>query len=118
MMIDSIYFILLPILWVISMLITLFATDITETLMKKGITVEAVDLAYIFGFEEKLSPQTNLTSFLQKSEDSWKKTKQEARGSATVLVWICSIDIIYWLQFFVVYINHFGTFLYFAETSP
>ncbi|KAK4264608.1 hypothetical protein QN277_025761 [Acacia crassicarpa] len=60
-------------------------SDITDGLMKKGNVVEAVDLAYIFGFEEKLSPQTNLTSYLQKSEDSWKKTKQDTRGPATAL---------------------------------
>ncbi|XP_028770933.1 inactive protein FRIGIDA [Neltuma alba] len=60
-------------------------SDITDGLLKKGMVVEAIDLAYIFGYEEKLSPQTNLTSYLQKSEDSWKKTKQETRGSATAL---------------------------------
>ncbi|XP_054807914.1 protein FRIGIDA [Prosopis cineraria] len=60
-------------------------SDIADGLMKKGMVAEAVDLAYIFGFEEKLSPQTNLTSYLQKSEDSWKKTKQETCGSATAL---------------------------------
>ncbi|KAF7840201.1 Protein FRIGIDA [Senna tora] len=59
-------------------------SDMTDFLKKKGMIVEAVDLAYIFGFEDKLSPQTNLTSFLQKSEDSWKRTKQESRGSATL----------------------------------
>ena len=63
--------------------------------MKTGAGVEAVDLAYIFGFEEKYSPQTILTQFLQKSEETWKKTKKETHGLAPVLVWVCCIaDII------------------------
>lgn len=56
--------------------------------------VEAVDLAYTFGFEEKLSPQTTLTSFLQKSEEAWKKTKQASRDFPDVLVrssWVANI---------------------------
>lgn len=77
--------------------------------MKKGMIVEAVDLAYTFGFEEKLSPQTNLTSFLQKSEDSWKRTKQETRGSATVLVWASCNCIVYWLQCFIMNIDYADT---------
>ncbi|KAL1301252.1 hypothetical protein AAHE18_18G239600 [Arachis hypogaea] len=50
-------------------------SEIADGIMKKGSVVEAVDLAYTFGFEEKYSPQTALTSFLQKSEEAWKKTK-------------------------------------------
>lgn len=87
----------------------MIATDITDVFMKKGSVAEAVDLAYVFGFEEKLSPQTNLTSYLQKSENSWKKTRKEARGSATALVWAKCIGIVYWLHCFVVNINYVGT---------
>ncbi|KAJ1386506.1 Frigida-like [Sesbania bispinosa] len=56
------------------------ASDIAEGMMKRGMVVEAVDLACTFGFEEKFSPQTTLTSFLHKSEEAWKKAKQEARN--------------------------------------
>ncbi|MCH85131.1 protein FRIGIDA-like [Trifolium medium] len=45
-------------------------------MMKSGKVVEAVDLAYTFGFEEKLSTKTALTSFLQKSNEAWKKATQ------------------------------------------
>lgn len=54
--------------------------------MKKGMVVGAIDLAYTFGFEEKFSSQTVLTSFLQKSKDAWNKTKQEARDIPSLLV--------------------------------
>ncbi|KAK7350754.1 hypothetical protein VNO77_09680 [Canavalia gladiata] len=60
-------------------------SDIAEGMTKKGMVVEAVDLAYTFGFEEKFSPQTALTSFLQKSEETWKKVKQEAHDHHNVL---------------------------------
>lgn len=54
--------------------------------MKKGMVIEAVDLAYTFGFEEKISSQSVLTSFLQKSTEAWKKSKQEAPGVHSALV--------------------------------
>lgn len=53
--------------------------------MKKGKVVEAIELAYTFGFEEKFSPQTVLTSFLEKSNEAWKKAK-EARDDPSLLV--------------------------------
>ena len=66
----------------------MIATDITDVFMKKGSVAEAVDLAYVFGFEEKLSPQTNLTSYLQKSENSWKKTLMIIIRSGNPFYWI------------------------------
>ena len=69
-------------------------------MMKRGSVVEAVDLAYSFGFEEKLSPQIVLMSFLQKSEEAWKKTKQEARDFPSVLVCSSWIAYIVWLAVF------------------
>ncbi|KAK7353843.1 hypothetical protein VNO80_19296 [Phaseolus coccineus] len=53
-------------------------SDIVDGMIRKGMVVKAVDLAYTFGLEEKYSPQTALTSFLQKSEETWKKAKQDA----------------------------------------
>ncbi|KAK7410968.1 hypothetical protein VNO78_02246 [Psophocarpus tetragonolobus] len=60
-------------------------SDIADEMIKKGMVVKAVDLAYTFGFEEKYSPQTALTSFLQKSEETWKKAKQDARNFSSAL---------------------------------
>ncbi|XP_061376123.1 protein FRIGIDA [Gastrolobium bilobum] len=60
-------------------------SDIAEGMMKKGMVVEALDLAYTFGFEEKFSPKTTLNSFLQKSEEAWKKAKEEARDLSSML---------------------------------
>ncbi|KAE9604214.1 hypothetical protein Lal_00001903 [Lupinus albus] len=58
-----------------------------EGLMKRGMAVELVDLAYTFGFEEKYSIQAILSSFLQKSADAWRKTKvkQESHDIPSVL---------------------------------
>nr|XP_023928437.1 protein FRIGIDA-like isoform X1 [Quercus suber]POF24331.1 protein frigida [Quercus suber] len=55
--------------------------DIIEEMMKNGRSVEAVDVAYTFGVEEKFHPQTILTSFLSKSKEAWKRTRAVAHGS-------------------------------------
>lgn len=55
--------------------------DIIEEMMKNGMSVEAVDVAYTFGVEEKFHPQTILTSFLRKSKEAWKRTRAVAHGS-------------------------------------
>ncbi|KAG5067126.1 hypothetical protein AAZX31_04G185900 [Glycine max] len=60
-------------------------SDVADGMIKKGMAVKAVDLAYTFGFEEKYSPRTALTSFLQKSEETWKKAKQDARDFPSAL---------------------------------
>nr|KYP69509.1 Protein FRIGIDA [Cajanus cajan] len=60
-------------------------SDIADGMMKKGMVVNAVDLGYTFGFEEKFSPQTALNSFLRKSEETWKKAKQDARNFPSML---------------------------------
>lgn len=62
------------------------ATDIADGMIRKGMVVKAVDLAYTFGLEEKYSPQTALTSFLQKSEETWKKAKQDSNDFPSALV--------------------------------
>ncbi|CAL0327724.1 unnamed protein product [Lupinus luteus] len=58
-----------------------------EGLVKRGMAVEVVDLAYTFGFQEKYSIHMMLNSFLQKSEEAWKKAKatQESYNFSNVL---------------------------------
>lgn len=73
----------------------ILATGITDGMMKKGMVVNAIDLAYTFGFEENFSPQTALTSFLQKSEETWKKSKQDLRDFPSSLVCFRSLAKIY-----------------------
>lgn len=58
---------------------------IADGMIKKGMVINAIDLAYTFGFEEKFSPQTALNSFLQKSEETWKKAKQDRRDIPSAL---------------------------------
>ncbi|KAK9278869.1 hypothetical protein L1049_028448 [Liquidambar formosana] len=55
--------------------------DIIEGMMKNGMNIEAVDIAYTFGVEDKFPPQTILASFLRESKEAWKRTKREAQGS-------------------------------------
>ncbi|KAJ7945193.1 FRIGIDA-like protein [Quillaja saponaria] len=59
--------------------------DIIEGMMRKGMAVEAVDVADTFGLEGKYSPKTIFTSFLQKSEEAWKRTRQGTHSPPVVL---------------------------------
>lgn len=52
----------------------------------KRTAVDAVDLAYTFGLQDKFSTQTMLTSFLRESKEFWKKTKKTSQGSLHALV--------------------------------
>lgn len=45
---------------------------------KSGMHVDAVDVVYTFGIEDKFSPQTILISFLRESKEAWRKTKRDA----------------------------------------
>ncbi|KAF8390800.1 hypothetical protein HHK36_025328 [Tetracentron sinense] len=47
--------------------------------------IEAVDVAYTFGFEDKFSAKTVLTSFLRESKEVWKNTRRESKASPSVL---------------------------------
>lgn len=58
---------------------------IIETMAKNGMHVEAVDVASIFGLEDKFSPKTILTLFLQESTKAFKRAKQEAQNSPVAL---------------------------------
>lgn len=55
-------------------------------MLKNKMAVDAVDIAYTFGFEDKFDPQTILTSYLQESKESSKKTKRSPQDSLTALV--------------------------------
>lgn len=59
--------------------------DAIEGMVKNKMTIDAVDLAYSFGLEDKFTTHTMLTSFLRNSKESWKKTKRESRGSLIAL---------------------------------
>ncbi|KAA8540585.1 hypothetical protein F0562_024496 [Nyssa sinensis] len=59
--------------------------EIIEGMIKNKMEVEAVDIAYTFGLEDRFPPQPNLTSFLRKSKEAWKKTRKAAEGSSTAV---------------------------------
>lgn len=54
--------------------------------MKKKMVVDAVDIVYTFGLEERFNPQTILISFLRESKETWKKPKKGSQGSPTTFV--------------------------------
>ncbi|KAL3512027.1 hypothetical protein ACH5RR_024744 [Cinchona calisaya] len=67
-----------------SVLMTKFS-DIIGWMVKNKMAVDAVDIAYIFVFEDKFNPQTILTSFLRDLKESWKRAKRSSQGSLAAL---------------------------------
>ncbi|KAK8536542.1 hypothetical protein V6N13_000195 [Hibiscus sabdariffa] len=59
--------------------------DIIEAMAKNGMHVEAVDVASIFGLEDKYSLENILTLFLQESAKAFSRAKQEAPNSLEAL---------------------------------
>ncbi|CAL5375458.1 unnamed protein product [Camellia sinensis] len=59
--------------------------EVIERTMKNKREVEAVDITCTFGLESSFSPRTILTSFLQKSKETWKRVKNEAQGSSAAV---------------------------------
>ncbi|XP_047942932.1 protein FRIGIDA [Salvia hispanica] len=59
--------------------------EIVEEMMKKKMEVDAVDIVYTFGLEERFNPHTILISFLQESSETWKKSKKGPQGSPATL---------------------------------
>ncbi|KAF9668142.1 hypothetical protein SADUNF_Sadunf15G0097700 [Salix dunnii] len=59
-------------------------TDIIEGMMKKGMKVEAVDVACIFGIEDKFPAQKLLTLVLQESRESLEGRKRKANNSPAI----------------------------------
>ncbi|MBA0674115.1 hypothetical protein Goari_015727, partial [Gossypium aridum] len=63
----------------------LYATDIIESMVKNGMPFEAVEVASIFGLEDKFSSKTMLTPFLQESTKAFERAKREANKSHVAL---------------------------------
>lgn len=55
--------------------------------MNNGMKIEAVDVAYSFGIEDKFPPQKLLNSFLRDTNEASKRRKREANNSPILLVW-------------------------------
>ncbi|CAA0816510.1 Inactive protein FRIGIDA [Striga hermonthica] len=56
-------------------------SDIVERMLKHKMEVEAVDLIYTFGLEERFDPQNVLVSYLQQSKESWGKGSQTSTAA-------------------------------------
>lgn len=61
------------------------ASEILERMMNNGMKIEAVDVAYTFGIEEKFPPQKLLTLFLRDSTEASKRRKREVNNSPILL---------------------------------
>ncbi|XP_004252292.1 protein FRIGIDA [Solanum lycopersicum] len=59
--------------------------DIIAGMVKNKMEVDAVDVAYTFGVEEKCSPCEILSSFLEELRESLKKKKCQSHGSHAVV---------------------------------
>ncbi|KAJ8550870.1 hypothetical protein K7X08_000240 [Anisodus acutangulus] len=59
--------------------------EIIEGMVKNKLEVDAVDAVYTFGVEEKCSPYTILSSFLEELKESLKRKKWKSRGSHAVV---------------------------------
>ncbi|KAF5190215.1 Frigida-like protein [Thalictrum thalictroides] len=59
--------------------------DIIHAMVKKGMCLAAVDAAYTFGVEEKVSPETILTLYLRDSEETWKIARKDSQGHPLAL---------------------------------
>ncbi|XP_016449415.2 protein FRIGIDA isoform X1 [Nicotiana tabacum] len=55
--------------------------EIIEGMLKQKMEVDAVHIAYTFGFEDRFNPQRLLTSFLLDTKESLKKMKENSHGS-------------------------------------
>ncbi|KAJ6761082.1 INACTIVE PROTEIN FRIGIDA [Salix purpurea] len=67
-----------------SRLLVTRVTDIIEGMMKKGMKVEAVDVACIFGIEDKFPVQKLLTLVLQESREPSEGRKRKANNSPSI----------------------------------
>lgn len=64
----------------------LISAETVEEMMKKKMEVDAVDIVYTFGLEERFIPHTILISFLREAKKTWKMSKKGAQGSPATLV--------------------------------
>ncbi|XP_057791490.1 protein FRIGIDA [Salvia miltiorrhiza] len=60
-------------------------SEIIEEMVKNKMEVDAVDIVYTFGLEERFNPHTILISFLRESKETWKKPKKGSQGSPATL---------------------------------
>ncbi|XP_050223313.1 protein FRIGIDA [Mercurialis annua] len=60
-------------------------SDILGRMMNSGIKLEAVDVAYTFGIEDKFPPQKLLKSLLRDSKEALKKRERETSNSPALL---------------------------------
>ncbi|KAL3529020.1 hypothetical protein ACH5RR_008342 [Cinchona calisaya] len=67
-----------------SVLVTKFS-DIIGWMVKNKRAIDAVDIAYTFGFEDKFDPQAILTSFLRESKEFSNRNKRSSHGSLVSL---------------------------------
>lgn len=54
--------------------------------MNQKMEIEAVDIAYTFGIEDRFNPQKLVTSFLRESKEPLKKMKGKSQGSLADVV--------------------------------
>ncbi|GER48536.1 FRIGIDA [Striga asiatica] len=64
-----------------SHLLMVFLCYIVERMLKHKMEVEAVDLIYTFGLQERFNPQNVLVSYLQQSTESWGKGSQTSTAA-------------------------------------
>ncbi|XP_041990254.1 protein FRIGIDA-like [Salvia splendens] len=60
-------------------------SEMVEEMMKKKMEVDAVDIVYTFGLEERFNPHTILISFLREAKKTWKMSKKGSQGSPATL---------------------------------
>ncbi|KAL6559730.1 hypothetical protein OROGR_004847 [Orobanche gracilis] len=59
--------------------------EIVEWMVKHKMEVDAVNLIYTFGLEERFDPQSILLSYLRESSESWKNPKKGSQSPAAAL---------------------------------
>ncbi|CAH8382308.1 unnamed protein product [Eruca vesicaria subsp. sativa] len=55
-------------------------SGIVESSIKRGMHIEALEMVYTFGMEDRFSASSILTSFLRMSKDSFEKAKRKAQA--------------------------------------
>ncbi|VVB15604.1 unnamed protein product [Arabis nemorensis] len=55
-------------------------SGIVESSIKRGMHIEALELVYIFGMEDRFSASSLLTAFLRMSQESFERAKQKAHS--------------------------------------
>nr|AFJ66217.1 hypothetical protein 34G24.22 [Capsella rubella]AFV28938.1 FRIGIDA [Capsella rubella]AFV28939.1 FRIGIDA [Capsella rubella]AFV28940.1 FRIGIDA [Capsella rubella]AFV28944.1 FRIGIDA [Capsella rubella] len=55
-------------------------SGIVESSIKRGMHIEALEMVYTFGMEDKFSASTVLTSFLRMKKESFEREKQKAQS--------------------------------------